>query len=132
MCLYYYYYYYFPFGLEIIRIKLWQTKAKLWKITKPVDRKLNHLLDRIEVGIVEIAQEPEETGPENLAKQENERGKVEHVDHADEPVEKHGRAGRLLERRETIDESGVEEAQRAYVEPDAAYQREHAYFENDQ
>lgn len=88
-------------------------------------------MDWIEVGIVEIAQEPEETGSEDLAQEKHERGEIEHVDHADEPVKEHGRPGRLFVGRQAVDERGVEETQRADVEPNAADERKHANLKND-
>ena len=97
-----------------------------------VDGQLDHLLDRIEVGIVEVAQEPEYARPQDLAQHEHERGEVEDVDHADEPVDEGGRAGRLLERGHALPERGVEQRQRAHVEPRAAHQRKHAYLEDDE
>ena len=45
-----------------------------------------HFLDGIEVGIVEIAEEPQGSRAENVAENENETGAVEHVEHAEQPV----------------------------------------------
>ena len=66
-------------------------------------------MDRVEVRIVEIPEEPEDSGSEDFSEQDDERGEVEDVDHADQPVQEdrsHGRgvvAGLavLSEQRET-------------------------------
>ena len=55
----------------------------------PRDRQVDHLLDGVEVRVVEVAQEPEDAGTEDLAEEDHKRGKVEDVDHAYEPVDEY-------------------------------------------
>ena len=51
---------------------------------------MDHLLYRVEVGVVEVAEEPEDAGSEDLSEEDDEGGEVEDVDHADEPVDEDG------------------------------------------
>ena len=44
----------------------------------------------VEFWVVEVPEEPEDPWPEDLAKEEDEGGKVEDIDHADQPVDEHG------------------------------------------
>lgn len=92
----------------------------------PERRHVDHLLERREVRIVEIAQEPEHTGSQDLAQQQDERGEVVDVDHADEPVDEHGGAGGQAEGGLAVAEGRVEHGQGADVEPPAADQGQHA------
>ena len=48
---------------------------------------VNHLLDRVEVRVVEIPQEPKNPRSENLSQEDDEGGEVEDVHHPDQPVD---------------------------------------------
>ena len=84
------------------------------------DGEVDHLLDGVEVGVVEVAEEPEDAGAEDLAQEDDEGGEVEDVDHADEPVDEDGGHGRGVVAGLAVLEGCVEEGQRADVQPPAA------------
>ena len=48
---------------------------------------MNHLLDWIEVWIVEIPEKPQNSWPKDLPQENDEGGKVEDIDHPDQPVD---------------------------------------------
>ena len=48
---------------------------------------MDHLLDGVEIGIVEVPEEPEDARPEDLTEQDDKGGKVEDVHHPDKPVD---------------------------------------------
>ncbi len=96
------------------------------------DGQLYHLLDGVEVGIVEVAEEPEDPRAQHFAQQEDERGEVEDVDHADEPVDKEGGSWRGVEAGKALAECRIDKLEAADVEPEAADEREHADLYHDQ
>ena len=53
-------------------------------------REMAHLLDWMKVRVIEIFQEPQDTGSEYLSEKQYKWRKVEHVDHTNKPVKKHG------------------------------------------
>lgn len=79
-------------------------------------------LDRGEVGIVEVAQEPEDAGSEHFPEQNDERCEVINVNHAEHPVDEERCAGRGLEARLAVLQGRVEHRETAQVEPPAADQ----------
>ena len=56
-----------------------------------------YLLYGVEVGVIEVPEEPEDPRTQHLPQQEDEGGEVEDVDHAHQPVDEHGRAGCQVE-----------------------------------
>merc|ERR1719391_467883 len=50
---------------------------------------MNHLLDWIEIWIVEIPEEPENPRPEDLSEEDDKGSKVENIDHPNQPVDEH-------------------------------------------
>ena len=66
------------------------------------------LLDGVELGVVEVAQEPQHPRPQHLAQQQDEGGEVEHVHHAHQPVDEHRRPGGLVKTALPVLEGGVE------------------------
>ena len=62
---------------------------------------MNHLLDWVEIWVVEIPQEPEDPWPEDLPQEDDEGSKVEDVDHPYQPVDEHRRPWCCCERLES-------------------------------
>ena len=57
----------------------------------------DHLLNGIEIRIVEVTQEPEDTGTQNFPQKENKRRKVKSAQDSHQPVQKHRSPRRLIE-----------------------------------
>uniref|UniRef100_A0A8D8U0V0 Uncharacterized protein n=1 Tax=Cacopsylla melanoneura TaxID=428564 RepID=A0A8D8U0V0_9HEMI len=91
---------------------------------------MNHFLNRAEIGIVQVAQKPEDARSEHFAQEQNERRKIVHVDHAQEPMDEHTGSRGRLQAEETIFETRLEHGQRADVQPPAADEREDADFDD--
>ena len=62
---------------------------------------VNHLLDRVEVGIVEIPEEPEDPRAKYFPQENDKGGEVEDVDHPYQPVDEHRRPWCCCERLES-------------------------------
>ena len=71
----------------------------------------------MEVGIVEVLEEPQNPGSENLAEKEDEGSEVEHEHHAHQPVQEHGSARRSVEVVDALAQRTVAHGQRADVNP---------------
>ena len=56
-----------------------------------------YLLYGVEVGVIEVPEEPEDPRTQHLPQQEDEGGEVEDIDHAHQPVDEHGCARRQVE-----------------------------------
>lgn len=48
-----------------------------------------YLLNRVEIWVIQIAQEPQNTWSQYFSKEKNEGGKIKYVDHTNEPVNEH-------------------------------------------
>ncbi|MPC16068.1 hypothetical protein E2C01_008879 [Portunus trituberculatus] len=93
-------------------------------------RRVCRTIGRVEVWVIEIAQEPEHPGPQHFPQQQDERGKIEHVHHPNQPVDEHGGARSCLEahltlKKRTYLESGIKEGEGADVQPPASNEWKH-------
>ena len=97
----------------------------------PENGVLNHLLDGIELGVVEVSHEPEDTGSKNFAEEENEGREVEDEHDPNEPVKEHRSPGGSVEAQTALTKAGREEGKGADVQPPAAAQREDPDLQED-
>lgn len=70
-------------------MELFDTYVKLLYIALRVLR-ISYLLYWVEFWVIEVSEEPEDTWSEDLPEEEDEGGKVEHIHHPHQPVDKHG------------------------------------------
>ena len=70
--------------------------------TKPA-----YLLYGVEVGVIKVPEEPEDTRAQHLPQQEDEGGEVEDVDHSHQPVDEHGRPWRQVEAGLAVFQCGI-------------------------
>lgn len=76
----------------------YNTVLKFKKIqTKNVEHLRTNLLYRVEVWIIEVSEEPENTRPQHLPQHEDEGSEVEDIYHPHQPVDEQGCAGSCLE-----------------------------------
>src|SRR6218665_1099351 len=73
-------------------------------------RPTTDLLNGVGIGVIEVTQEPEDAGAQDLSKQQDKRSKVEDVDHTDQPMDEHGSARCHLEAVLTVLQGGVKHA----------------------
>ncbi|KAH9407352.1 hypothetical protein TYRP_012905 [Tyrophagus putrescentiae] len=95
-------------------------------------RQVDHLIDRVEVGVVQVANEPEDARADRLLDHQHKGDKVEDADHAHQPVDEERGARRGEEGVQAAVEGGAKERQRADVQPPADDEGKEANLEGDQ
>ncbi len=96
------------------------------------DVALQHVADRVELGVVRVADEVEDALAHNLAAHGHEQGEVEHVACADEPVHENGR-DRVVqgEEKPRLERRLGKQWQQGQVEQHAAVQRKDEHLDAD-
>ena len=91
---------------------------------------MNHFLDWIKVGVIEISQEPQDTRSQYFSEEDYKGSKVENINHPNEPVDEDTCPGRSLEGLNPVLDGGVKQREAANVEPDPAHDGKHEDFRN--
>ncbi len=74
----------------------------------PYYKVLFYLLNRVKIRVIEVSQEPQDSRSQHFPEKEDEGCEVEDVNHAHQPVDKHGRTRCQAETRLSIFQAGIE------------------------
>ena len=72
----------------------------------------------VEIWVIEISEEPENTRPQNFSEEDDKGSKVKDIHHANKPVNEDTGPWSCLKGLEPVLESGIKQRQTANVQPD--------------